>query len=111
MQRCGISVPKAQKLCAQQGAIPLKREPSEAVSEGQKLKRKSKSLILSLELTQRADFVTRAYTACRFCSSSLYSVVEPMQREGSWLGEAETEGLPHRNNTFVGRALLLQVKS
>ena len=63
MQRCGISVPKAQKLCAQQGAIPLKREPSEAVSEGQKLKRKSKSLILSLELTQRADFVTRAYTA------------------------------------------------
>ena len=63
MQRCGISVPKAQKLCAQQGAIPLKREPSEAVSEGQKLKRKSKSLILPLELTQRADFVTRAYTA------------------------------------------------
>ena len=49
MQRCGISVPKAQKLCAQQGAIPLKREPS----EGQKLKRKSKSLILSLELIQR----------------------------------------------------------
>ena len=45
------------------GCNPLKREPSEAVSEGQKLKRKSKSLILSLELTQRADFVTRAYTA------------------------------------------------
>ena len=63
MQRCGISALKAQKLCAQQGALSLKREPSGAVSEGQKLKRKSKSLILSLELTQRADFVTRAYTA------------------------------------------------
>ena len=46
------------------GCKPLKREPSEAVSESQNLKRESKSLILSLELTQRADFVTRAYTAC-----------------------------------------------
>ena len=63
MQRCGISALKAQKLCAQQGALSLKREPSEAVSESQNLKRESKSLILSLELTQRADFVTRAYTA------------------------------------------------
>ena len=35
MQRCGISVPKAQKLCAQQGAIPFKCEPSVAVSESQ----------------------------------------------------------------------------
>ncbi|MEE0784695.1 MAG: hypothetical protein U0M10_01980, partial [Oscillospiraceae bacterium] len=63
MQRCGISAPTAQKLCAQQGAIPFKREPSGAVSESQNLKRESKSLILSLELTQRADFVTRTYTA------------------------------------------------
>ena len=37
MQRCGISVPKAQKLCAQQGASPFKCEPSEAVSESQNL--------------------------------------------------------------------------
>ena len=51
MQRCGISVPQAQ------------REPSAAVSESQNLKRESKSLILSPELTQRADFVTRTYTA------------------------------------------------
>ena len=63
MQRCGISVPKAQKLCAQQGASPFKCEPSEAVSESQNLKRESKSLILSLELTQRADFAPRAYAA------------------------------------------------
>ena len=48
MQRCGISVPKAQKLCAQQGANPFKREPSVAVSESQNL---------------------------RFCYSNLYSVV------------------------------------
>ena len=32
------------------------------VSESQNLKRESKSLILSLELTQRADFAPRAYT-------------------------------------------------
>ena len=63
MQRCGISALKAQKLCAQQGAISFKREPSEAVSESQNLKRESKSLILPLELTQRADFAPRAYTA------------------------------------------------
>ena len=44
------------------GCKPLKREPSEAVSESQNLKRESKSLILSLELTQRADFAPRAYT-------------------------------------------------
>ena len=37
MQRCGISAPTARKLCAQQGAIPFKREPSEAVSESQNL--------------------------------------------------------------------------
>ena len=42
------------------GCNPLKREPSEAVSESQNLKRESKSLILSLELTQRADFAPRA---------------------------------------------------
>ena len=63
MQRCGISALKAQKLCAQQGASPFKCEPSEAVSESQNLKRESKSLILSLELTQRADFAPRAYAA------------------------------------------------
>ena len=33
------------------------------ISESQNLKRESKSLILLLELIQRADFVTRAYTA------------------------------------------------
>ena len=60
------------------------------ISESQNLKRESKSLILPLELTQRADFAPRAYTACQFCSSSLYSVVEPMQRKGSWHGEAVT---------------------
>ena len=54
--KCGISALKAQKLCAQQGALSLKREPSEAVSESQNLKRESKSLILPLKLTQRADF-------------------------------------------------------
>ena len=37
MQRCGISALEALKLCAQQGAIPLKREPSEAVGESQNL--------------------------------------------------------------------------
>ena len=42
---------------------PFKREPSEAVSESQNLKRESKSLILPLELTQRADFAPRAYAA------------------------------------------------
>ena len=46
------------------------------ISESQNLKRESKSL------TQRADFASRAYTASRFFSSSLYSVVEPMQRRG-----------------------------
>ena len=33
------------------------------ISESQNLKRESKSLILSLELIQRADFAPRAYTA------------------------------------------------
>ena len=73
MQRCGISAPTAQKLCAQQGAIPFKREPSGAVSESQNLKRESKSLILSLELTQRADFATRAYAAYASCAPTAHS--------------------------------------
>ena len=33
------------------------------ISESQNLKRESKSLILPLELTQRADFAPQAYTA------------------------------------------------
>ena len=32
MQRCGISVPKAQKLCAQQGASPSNESPAKRVS-------------------------------------------------------------------------------
>ena len=51
------------KIMRAAGGNPLKREPSEAVSESQNLKRESKSLILSLELTQRADFAPQAYTA------------------------------------------------
>ena len=41
------------------GCNPLKQEPSAAVSESQNLKRESKSLILSLELTQRSPAVKR----------------------------------------------------
>ena len=55
MQRCGIST-RSVGIMRAAGCDPLKREPGVAVSERQNLKRASKSLILLLKLTQRADF-------------------------------------------------------
>ena len=88
------------------GCNPLKREPSEGVSESQNLKRESKSLILSLELTQRADFATRAYAAYASCAPTAHSECAaagcnlPKQEPGSRLKRVK--------NSFLTRQQQLQ---
>ena len=69
----GVLVPRLESALHAQSCAAPKRLPCVwvrlqtcsvwRISESQNLKRASKSLILSLELIQRADFAPRAYTA------------------------------------------------